>query len=484
MSEWTLLAVLFTPLVAAILLFRVPAGQARALGVAGSLVALFFAVVAFAEAAHPLALSASWLDAAGLNFSLSVDGVSGSLVGLNCLVTALALVAMPAAAPRARLQVGLLLVTETATSGALIARDLVLFFVFWELALLPIFILIAVFGEGRRGYAALKLIIYTSCGSLAMLLAIITLYVAGGASSFSFAHLAGVRPGGGALLGGLGVADLTFLGFALAFAIKTPLFPLHGWLADAYRAAPTPVVMVLAGVVSKLGPYGFYRVALGLMPATMQRWSPLLMTLGAIGIVYGALMALRQDDVKLAIAYISLSHMGFITLGIVGLTQAGVSGALVQMFNHGVLIAALFYVSGHVEAVKGTRSLARISGMARGAPGLAALFLVVALGTLGLPGLNGFVGEYMILLGTFTRSWLLLGLAAGGVVLAAWYSLRLYQGLMNGPPGEDSGQRVDLTTAGAWVLVPLVALVIVIGVYPAPLLNLLAAEAGRLLAVL
>jgi NADH-quinone oxidoreductase subunit M len=380
----------------------------------------------------------------------------------------------------------MLLAAQTAVAGALLARDLVLFFVFFEAVLVPFFVLIAVFGEGDGPRIAIKLLIFTSAGSLLMLLAILSVAIAGGGShgpNFALDRLARVHIGGGEILLGLGAADLAFLGFAVAFAVKTPLFPFHGWLAEAYTAAPTPAVMILAGVVSKLGPYGFFRIALPLLPSAAQRFSPVLMTLSVVGIIYGALLALRQEDAKRVVAYLSLSHMCFISLGIFSLTPAGITGGVLQMVNHGILIASLFFIVGHLERRLGTRRREQLHGLSRPAPQLAAVFLVLALGTLGLPGLNGFVGEYLILLGAFARSWALLLVAATGVVLAAWYTLRLYQGTMNGQPAPES-MAVEITAIETGVLAPLAALVVLIGVYPAPLVNLVSGGVGGLVKLL
>jgi NADH-quinone oxidoreductase subunit M len=483
-----LLAILLLPLATGLALGWVPRQYLRLTTLGGGALTLLLSLTTMAAAANgtPLDLQADWVAGAGLTFHLNADGVSSSLLALNALVGLLALAAArPEPHRRPRIYLALLLLAESAVAGVLTARDLVLFFVFWEAVLIPIFILVGVYGEGRRQYSALKLVIFTSAGSLAMLLAILTLYAAqGGGGTFAFDQLAHVRLAGGAVAG-VATADLAFIGFALAFAIKTPIFPLHGWLADAYTSAPTPVVMMLAGVVSKLGPYGFYRVGIGLLPGGMQRFSPLLMTLAAAGIIYGALLALRQDDVKRMVAYISLSHMCFITLGIVGLVPAGVSGALLQMLNHGILITALFFISGHVEGNLGTRLRSRLRGLGAGAPAFASIFLVLSLATLGLPGLNGFVGEYLIMLGTFTRSWALLIATAVGVVLASWYTLRLYQGLMDGEPaGEETvGEgTVEVASLEMGVLVPLASLAVVIGVYPAPLLDLLGRSAAVLTA--
>jgi NADH-quinone oxidoreductase subunit M len=483
-----LLAVLFLPALAALVIGLMPREYTRLFAIAAAALELLLSLVVLqaVAAGSAIDLNQAWAPDAGLNLRLAADGVSASLLALSGLIGVLAILATNVESmSRPRLFLALLLLTETGTAGVLLARDLVLFYVFWEAVLVPFFILISVYGEGRRQYAALKLLIYTGAGSLAMLVAILVLFTASGSgtTSFAFDRLTNVRLGAGNVVLGLGATDLAFVGFTLAFAIKTPLFPFHGWLADAYTAAPTPVVMMLAGVVSKLGPYGFYRIAIPLLPGAAQRFSPLLMTLAAVGIVYGALLALRQDDAKRVVAYLSLSHMCFITLGIVGLTSAGMAGGLLQMVNHGILISALFFIVGHFEARLATRSRGAISGLARGAPALTAVFLVLALATLGLPGLNGFVGEYLILLGTYARSWPLLLLAAAGVVLAAWYTLRFFQGTMAGRPGPGEGAgaaRAELTRSEMWVLVPLAVLAIAIGVYPAPLISVINTSVGAI----
>lgn len=479
----TLLIILGAPALAALLTVRCPASLLRALALAGAGASLLAALVAFQSSGQgsDLSFSTPWVPAVGLHLALRADGVSSTLLALGGLISVLAIISTRLEEiERPRLFLAMMLLTQAGAAGVFLARDMVVFYVCWEAVLVPMFVLVAGFGDGRgeagrsaNRAAALKLLIYTGVGSLGMLLAILALYVAqsGPSPSFDIAQLRHVHLAPGNAFLGLSRADLVFAGFALAFAFKSPIFPFHGWLADAYTAAPTPAVMVLAGVVSKLGPYGFYRVGVELMPAEAARFSGPLTTLAAVGIVYGALLALRQRDTKRTVAYASLSHMCFITLGIVGLTSAGLSGGVLQMANHGILIASLFFIVGHLERHTGTRDRAQLGGLARRAPALAALFLVLALAMLGLPGLNGFVGEYLIMAGTFTRSSWLLGLAAAGVVLAAWYTLRLYQGLMNGPAAE--GPDADVDGADAGVLVPLAALAVVIGIYPAPLLDVI-----------
>ena len=478
-----LVILLLAPAVAALATVRVQRRYLREVAITGTVVALALSLVAMISAlrGQPLSVSANWAPAAGLSFKLAADGVSSALLVLNSTIGLLALLATkPDRIRRPHLFVAMLLLTQVGAAGVLLAQDMVLFFLFWETVLVPFLVLIAVFGEGDRERAALKLLIYTAVGSLTMLVSIATLFVLSGAHSFLIDDLATAHAGAPVIFG-ISAAELAFLGFALAFAIKAPLFPFHGWMADAYSACPTPALMVLAGVVSKLGPYGFYRVAIRLLPGAAREFSGLLMALAAVGIVYGALLALRQHDLKRTVVYLSLSHMCFITLGIVSLTSAGLAGASLQMVNHGILIAAMFFIVGHIEARLGTRDRARLAGLAGGAPVFAGIFMLLALATLGLPGLNGFAGEYLIMAGAYARSWPILLFAATGVVLASWYTLRLYQGVMNGSPtlavdqGEESvvePGRAELGNTELSVLVPLAAAAVLIGVYPGPWVSL------------
>ena len=477
----TLVILLLAPAVAALATMRVQLRYLKEVALTGTAVSLGLSVLAVTAAFQgtPLQLTAGWAPGAGLTFKLAADGVSSSLLLLNSAISVLAILSSrPESVRRPHLYIAMLLLAQSAAAGVLMAQDMVLFFVFWELVLVPFLVLIAIYGEGEREKAALKMLIYTSVGSLTMLVSIATLFVLSGSHSFLIDDLASARQ---ASFMGISVAHLVFLGFALAFAIKTPLFPFHGWLAEAYTACPTPALMVLAGVVSKLGPYGFYRVALRLEPGPARDLSGLLMTLAAVGIVYGALLALRQHDAKRTVVYLSLSHMCFITLGIVSLTPSGLAGGTLQMVNHGVLIASLFFIVGHIEQRLGTRDRGRLVGLGGSAPVFAGVFLLLSLATLGLPGLNGFVGEYLIMSGAYARSWPILLLAAVGVVLASWYTLRLYQGVMNGSPtvareGEPDHvadtRSVELNPAELGILVPLAAAAVLIGVFPAPLAGL------------
>ncbi len=414
-----------------------------------------------------------WIPAVGISYHLGVDGISVFLLALNALLFLIAIAVTDPLTPRLKQFVFLLLVLEAATAGIMLSLDLILFYVFWEAMLVPLYFMIGVWGEGRRVYAAFKFLIYTVVGSFAMLVAILAVAAINfnqtGQLSFDWTVLV-QHPAGGSWtvplgLGTIGIQQLLFIGFALAFAIKMPLFPLHTWLPDAYTAAPIPVMIVFAGLVSKLGAYGFIRFNLALFPDASHSVGGFLAVLATIGILYGAFMALVQTDLKRLVAYASMSHLGFIGLGIFTGNLLGLQGSLIQMINHGVIIAALFLIVGMIERRAGTRDRARLRGLAANAPVFAALFLIASLAALGLPGLNGFVGEFLIMLGAWS-SFIPLAVGAGiGVVLAAWYVLRFYQGSFQEQPVEPAGFG-ELRVRDVSALVPLLALMIVIGVIP------------------
>ena len=417
--------------------------------------------------------SLRWIPSAGISYHLGVDGLSVFLLGLNGLLFLIAILVTDPETPRLKQFVLLLLILESATAGIMLSLDLILFYVFWEAMLVPLYFLIGVWGEGQRVYAAFKFLIYTVIGSFAMLIAILAVaaiyFSQTGQLSFDWVQLV-QHPAAGLWrmplgLGTVGIQQLLFLGFALAFAIKMPLFPLHTWLPAAYTASPVPVVIVLAGLVSKLGAYGFLRFNLGLFPDAAHSLGPFFAVLATIGILYGAFMALVQTDLKRLVAYASMSHLGFIGLGIFAGNLLGIEGSLVQMINHGVIIAALFLVVAMIERRAGTRDRAQLRGLAATAPLFAALFLVVSLAALGLPGLNGFVGEFLIMLGAWT-AFVPLAVGAGiGVILAAWYVLRFYQGSMQEAPPEPPA-FAEVRPMDGGVLAPLLALMVLIGITP------------------
>ena len=415
-----------------------------------------------------------WIPALGISYHLGIDGLSLFLLGLNALLFLIAISVTDPHTPRLKQFILLLLLLEAATAGILLSLDLVLFYVFWEAMLVPLYLLIGAWGEGRRVYAAFKFLIYTVIGSFAMLIAILAVaainFSQTGQLSFDWTVLV-QHPATGVWhlplqLGTVGIPQLLFLGFGLAFAIKMPIFPLHTWLPPAYTSSPIPVVIVFAGLVSKLGAYGFLRFNLSLFPDAAHSLGGPLAVLATIGILYGALMALLQTDLKRLVAYASMSHLGFIGLGIFAGNLLGIEGALVQMVNHGVIIAALFLIVAMIERRTGTRDRAQLRGLGARAPLFAALFLVISLAALGLPGLNGFVGEFLIMLGAWT-AFVPLAVAAGiGVILAAWYVLRFYQGSFQEAPPQPAG-FIEMRVADVGVLAPLLALMIVIGVSPA-----------------
>jgi NADH-quinone oxidoreductase subunit M len=419
----------------------------------------------------------TWLPAINTSYHLGIDGVSAWLLALNAGVFLLGALAISRkSTDRLRFYCTLLLLTEAATSGVLLSIDLLLFYMFWEGMLVPLYVLLSNWGGEKRGPATLKFIIYTVAGSLLMLVAIIYLSVQSPSGSFDLESILAqpISAGSALVIPLIHVATFTpkqlaFICFALAFAIKIPIVPFHTWLPDLYEACPPAVLVFFAGVVGKLGAYGFIRFGLTLFPNEMHTYRFVLAAIAILSIVYGALMALSERDIKRIVAYASVSHLGFIMLGIFSLTTNGINGAVIQIINHGIIISALFLIVGFIEARTGTRELGELSGLERRMPWLYAFFLVATLAGLGMPGMNSFVGEFTIMLGAFQLNWIYAVLAGGGVILACWYMLRLHQGLMHGPPKPRALGVHDLHLGEALLLVPLVALMIFIGIYPKPI---------------
>ena len=423
-----------------------------------------------------------WIPGIGASYSLGLDGLSAWLLALNAGVFLLgALAVSRMRTERLRFYCGLLLLTETASSGVLLATDLLLFYLFWEGMLIPLYFLLSNYGDANRGRATLKFVIYTVAGSLLMLASIIWLAINHAQSdpnhalSFSLETLI-TSPGPaqsvmvvpGIHLSTFTPQQLVFIGFALAFAIKIPIVPFHTWLPGSYESAPPAILVFFAGIISKLGAYGFIRFGLTLFPGPMSYFKWVLAALAVASIIYGALMALSQRDIKRIVAYASISHLGFIALGIFTLTANGINGAIIQMVNHGIIIAALFLIAGIIEQRTGTRDLREIGGMEMRAPWLYTAFLIVTLASLGMPGMNSFVGEFTIMLGAFQLHWIFAVLAGVGVVLACWYMLRFHQGVMHGRTLELVSRVRDLRLSEALLLAPLLALMIFLGVFPRP----------------
>ncbi len=420
--------------------------------------------------------SHTWIPAIGAAYHVGIDGISAWILALNAGVFLLgAVVVSRRGTDRLKLFCGLLLLTEAMTTGVLLSIDLLLFYLFWEGMLIPLYLMLANYGNENRGRATLKFIIYTVAGSLLMLVSIIALQFASGRGSFDLTVILGGQMSRQPLV--IPLLNITtfspeqwaFLGFAAAFAIKIPMVPFHTWLPDLYESAPTPVLMFFAGVVSKLGAYGFIRFGLTLFPDAINTFKWLLAALAVLSIIYGALMALTNTDLKRIVAYSSISHLGFIALGIFTLNVNGVSGAVIQIVNHGIIIAALFLIVGIVEERTGTRDIRELAGLEKRMPWLYAFFLVVTLAGLGMPGMNSFVGEFTIMLGAFALNPAYAVLAGVGVVLACWYMLRLHQGLMHDPPTPRTEGVRDIRVWQGLVLLPLAALMVLIGVFPRPL---------------
>ena len=482
--------VVFSPLAGAAflaLLPREPAAGVRRAAFVFSLVPLVASLVMLAlfqpgEADFQLREHAAWIPQWGIGYRLGVDGVSLFLVLLTTILTPIVVLASWGDIHRREKEYFvLLLILETGMLGTLVALDLFLFYVFWEVMLVPMYFLIGVWGGPRRIYAAIKFVLFTMVGSMLMLVAI--LYCAwrmrdgGAAPTFGYEDwLARLHLSSREQL-------WVFAAFALAFAIKVPLFPLHTWLPDAHTEAPTGGSVILAGVLLKMGTYGFLRFALPLFPLALASAGPVILTLAVVGIVYGALVATVQPDLKKLVAYSSVSHLGFVMLGLFALTPTAVAGSVYQMLNHGLSTGGLFLLVGMIYERRHTRRIADFGGLWAAVPVYAALFLVVMLASLGLPGLNGFVGEFLILLGAF-RDWpWATAVATSGVIFAALYLLWMYERVMLGPLVHEENKRLsDLSRRELAVLVPIIALCFLMGVYPKPFFERIQPSVDRMIA--
>jgi NADH-quinone oxidoreductase subunit M len=408
-----------------------------------------------------------WMPTLGVAYHVGIDGISLLLVLLTTFLMPLALVsAWGSIEDRFKEFTATMLLLETGMLGVFVSLDLFLFFVFWEAMLIPMYFIIGIWGGPNRVYAAVKFILYTMVGSALMLVAILGLYYQYGAATgrytFDVPVLAQYVMAPGA------AQNLMFLAFALAFAIKVPLFPFHTWLPDAHVEAPTAGSVVLAGVLLKMGTYGFLRFCLPFFPDASLSFGPLVFALAVIGVIYGAWVSTVQPDMKKLVAYSSVSHLGFVMLGIFTLNQQGLVGAIIQMVNHGLSTGALFLMVGMIYERRHSRLIADFGGLWRVVPAFSALFLVVALSSLGLPGLNGFVGEFLILVGAFQRNAWLAAVATSGIIFAAVYLLWMYQRVIFGEVTHEENRRLRDLTPREWaVLVPVVALIVWIGVYPA-----------------
>ena len=421
----------------------------------------------------------AWIPSFGIRYKLGIDGISLFLVLLTTFLTAIAIGASTGVVHRIKEYMVTMLLLETGMIGVFVALDLVLFYVFWEATLLPMYFLIGIWGGPRRIYATIKFVLYTMAGSLLMLVAIIAVGLlhaqAGGEITFDLTVLmhAEIPPA---------IQWWLFLAFALAFAIKVPLFPFHTWLPDAHVEAPTAASVLLAGVLLKMGTYGFLRFALPLFPHATMTFLPWISGLAFVGIVYGAWVAMVQPDLKSLVAYSSVSHLGLVVLGIFALNGEGIAGSVLQMVNHGLSTGALFLMVGMIYERRHTRMIADYGGLFRVIPFFGGTFLLVVLSSIGLPGLNGFVGEFLILLGIFRVHPLYALVAVTGIVWAAWYMLGMVRRVLFGPLTHPENADIsDLTWNERIVLVPVLVLIVWIGVYPAPFLRRMEASVERVI---
>ncbi len=498
MSSYLLTIIALLPLVGAAALLLVARGERPNVN-AAKWTALLFATATFVlSLVLPVGFNSSggrqfetnvpWISAfdLGVRYHVAVDGLSLWLVLLTTLLVPLALISSwNSIHHRLREFLTAILALETGMIGVFIAWDMFLFYLFWEVMLVPMYFLIGVWGGERRVYAAIKFVIYTVVASLLMLAGIIALYYVHGQATLNYTFdIAAITDAvqDHVLVLSPTTQSWLFWAFGLAFFVKVPLFPFHTWLPDAHVEAPTAGSVLLAGVLLKMGTYGLMRFNLPIFADAAREWAPLVATLAVIGIIYGALVAMVQPDLKKLVAYSSVSHLGFVVLGIFSFTDKGMQGALYQMLNHGISTGALFMIVGMIYDRRHTRIIAEFGGLARVMPVYSALFLIVTLSSIALPLLNGFVGEFLVLIGTFTspalpHAKLFASLAAIGMILSAVYMLWMYQRVIYGEVTNPANHKLaDLSAREKLALAPIIALIFVMGVYPGPFLSRSAAS--------
>ena len=482
--------VLFLPLLGFLLLLFTPKANVqlpRMMALAISLVIFVISLGltgpymgAVMPAGYTFVTDAPWISSPAIHYHIGIDGLSLWLVILTTLLTPIAvLVSWNSIQHRTEEFFAFLILLEFGLIGVFVSLDLFLFFVFWEVGLVPMYFLIGIWGHDRRIYAAVKFFIYTMVGSMLMLVAIIFLYNHTGTFDYS-ETMAQLQSGRVALPPQTEL--LLFLGFFIAFAIKVPLFPLHTWLPDAHVEAPTAGSIMLASVMLKMGTYGLVRYCLPLFPNAARRCAPWIIAFAVIGIVYGALVALVQPNMKKLVAYSSVSHLGFVVLGVFSFTQQGLDGAVYQMLNHGISTGALFMLVGYLYERRHSLEISAYGGVATPAPNLAIVFLITTLASVGLPTLNNFVGEYLVLQGAAQTSFTATTFAAVGVILSACYMLWLYQRTFYGKASESLAHHMpDLSTREWATIIPLIFLMVWMGTYTQSFMPPISAQNAQML---
>lgn len=421
----------------------------------------------------------AWIEAFGIRYSLGLDGISLLLILLTAFLQVMAILVSWQQEKAPGVFFALLLLLETAAIGVLLALDLILFYLFWELMLIPMFFLIGIWGYQRRFYAAVKFFLFTLIGSLCLLLAVISLYLIHGAQTgvytFALEALKQTELSSGQEM-------LFFLCFMAAFVVKVPLFPFHSWLPDAHAEGPVAGSVDLAGLLLKTGVYGMIRFAFPLFPVAAQKSLPVLAVLALIGLFYAAWVAFQQLDIKRIVAFSSISHLGFVILGLAAWNQTSVEGSLLLMINHAITTAGLFAVIAMIQHRTGTRNLDQLGGLWKSQPNMSAFFLLFCMASLGLPGLANFAGEILILIGVFSAKPLWAIFAVGGILLSAIYTLRMVQGTLWGTNCEPFDRR-DLLQREWLILIPLALLVVVLGCYPQPILDMLREPVTQMLII-
>jgi NADH-quinone oxidoreductase subunit M len=484
---WLTLTAL-VPLAGAAAVWLLPASgaaKARTIALAASLITLAISIAMavqfapFAPDQHQYQFTEvhPWIPLFGVSYALGVNAIGLIMVLLSTVLVPVCIVAGwdDVTGPAARTFFALILVLETFMVLVFAARDLFLFYVVFEAMLVPVYFLIGLFGGAQRKYAAVKFLLYSLLGGLVMLVAVIGVYYQGprGARGFLISNLTGLH------FASTTMEQLLFLGFFFAFAIKAPMWPVHTWLPDAAAEAPAGVAVLLVGVLDKVGTFGMLTLCIPLFPGANAWAAPVIIGLAVVSVIYGALLAIGQSDLKRLIAYTSISHFGFIVLGIYAFTSVGQSGATLYMLNHGFSTAALFLIAGMLIARRGSAQIADFGGLQRSTPLLAGVFLIAGLSSLAMPGLSSFVSEVLVLIGTFQTHPVAAVIATLGIILASLYILLTYQKMFTGPEQEYAKDWLDLSRREVWVVAPLIAVIVVLGFYPKPVLDVINPAVAR-----